>query len=176
MSSSAVPSSHVGSPPSFSHTESTSQAIETLSREVLGTIQALDNASVLIEDYRTDSHERLIQTFNEIVDQFSKVERTVALNPDLAEIQVPLALLDCVDKGKNPELFTKQSLDECVAQNKATKGRLDALRVFRDTLESELEQAFPEDAKLFHNLVERYERDSMDTTTTSSSPARFDIA
>jgi Transcription factor subunit Med10 of Mediator complex len=63
-----------------------------------------------------------------------------------------------VDKGKNPELFTKQSLDECVSQNKATKGRLDAMRVFRETLQSELGHAFPEDTKLFNELVASYEQ------------------
>jgi hypothetical protein len=34
-----------------------------------------------------------------------------------------------VDEGRNPDLFTRDFLEQCLAKNEATKGRVDAFKV-----------------------------------------------
>lgn len=44
-------------------------------------------------------------------------------------IQVPMEVLNLIDDGKNPDEFTRDVLNSCIAKNQITKGKTDAFKV-----------------------------------------------
>ncbi|KAI8569898.1 hypothetical protein RHMOL_Rhmol02G0313400 [Rhododendron molle] len=45
------------------------------------------------------------------------------------DIQVPMQVVNLIDDGKNPDEFTKDVLNECIAKNQITKGKADAFKI-----------------------------------------------
>ncbi|KAF8379944.1 hypothetical protein HHK36_027409 [Tetracentron sinense] len=44
-------------------------------------------------------------------------------------IQVPMEVLNLIDDGKNPDEFTRDVLNGCIAKNQITKGKTDAFKL-----------------------------------------------
>ncbi|BAT74572.1 hypothetical protein VIGAN_01226800 [Vigna angularis var. angularis] len=64
-------------------------------------------------------------------------------------IQVPMEVVNLIDDGKNPDEFTKDVINSCIAKNQITKGKTDALKSLRKHLLEELEQNFPDEVETF---------------------------
>ncbi|KAK9275150.1 hypothetical protein L1049_022409 [Liquidambar formosana] len=43
-------------------------------------------------------------------------------------IQVPMEVLNLIDDGKNPDEFTRDVINSCIAKNQITKGKTDAFK------------------------------------------------
>ncbi|MBA0806258.1 hypothetical protein Gohar_005717, partial [Gossypium harknessii] len=70
-------------------------------------------------------------------------------------IQVPMEVLKWVgliDDGKNPDEFTRDVLNGCIAKNQVTKGKTDAFKGLRKHLLEELEQAFPDEVESYREI------------------------
>ncbi|KAF8759462.1 hypothetical protein HU200_010510 [Digitaria exilis] len=66
--------------------------------------------------------------------------------------QLPLLQRLLIDDGKNPDEFTRDVLNSCIAKNQITKGKTDAFKSLRKHLLEELEQAFPEDVEHYREI------------------------
>ncbi|KAI7990598.1 Mediator of RNA polymerase II transcription subunit 10b [Camellia lanceoleosa] len=55
---------------------------------------------------------------------------------DKCNIQIPIEFLNLIDEGKNPDEFTRDVLNGCIAKNQNTKGKIDAFKAFLDEVES----------------------------------------
>ncbi|GFS44482.1 mediator complex, subunit Med10 [Actinidia rufa] len=55
-------------------------------------------------------------------------------------------------QGKNPDEFTKDVLNGCIAKNQITKGKADAFKGLRRHLLEELEQAFPDEVESYREI------------------------
>ncbi|KAH0723046.1 hypothetical protein KY289_006090 [Solanum tuberosum] len=62
-------------------------------------------------------------------------------------IKVPMEVLNLIDNGKNPDEFTRDLLNNCIAKNQITKGKVDAFKDLRGHLLEDLEHAFPDEVK-----------------------------
>ncbi|KAL3817866.1 hypothetical protein ACJIZ3_003771 [Penstemon smallii] len=62
--------------------------------------------------------------------------------------------LECslIDDGKNPDEFTRDVLNGCIAKNQITKGKTDAFKGLRKHLLEELEQAFPDEVEAYREI------------------------
>ncbi|PWA94264.1 methionine gamma-lyase [Artemisia annua] len=67
-------------------------------------------------------------------------------------IQVPMEVLNLIDDGKNPDEFTRDVLNSCIAKNQITKGKTDAFKGLRRHLLEELEQAFPDEVEDYREI------------------------
>ncbi|ONK58842.1 uncharacterized protein A4U43_C08F300 [Asparagus officinalis] len=67
-------------------------------------------------------------------------------------IQVPMEVLNLIDDGKNPDEFTKDVLNSCIAKNQITKGKTDAFKSLRKHLLEELEQTFPDEVEAYREI------------------------
>ena len=47
-----------------------------------------------------------------------------------------------MDSGQNPDLFAKETLLNCKKRSDTTHGRIDSLKMFEESLESELVKQF----------------------------------
>lgn len=71
---------------------------------------------------------------------------------DKCNIQIPLEVLNLIDDGKNPDEFTRDVLNSCIAKNQITKGKTDSFKSLRKHLLEELEQAFPQEVEDYREI------------------------
>ncbi|KAI5019795.1 hypothetical protein ZWY2020_044683 [Hordeum vulgare] len=71
---------------------------------------------------------------------------------DGCNIQVPMEVVNLIDDGKNPDEFTRDVLNSCIAKNQITKGKTDAFKSLRKHLLEELEEAFPDDVEAYRQI------------------------
>jgi mediator of RNA polymerase II transcription subunit 10 len=57
-----------------------------------------------------------------------------------------------IDDGKNPDEFTKDVLNSCIARNQVTKGKTDAFKDLRKHILEELEQNFPDEVDMYREI------------------------
>ncbi|GFZ16370.1 mediator complex, subunit Med10 [Actinidia rufa] len=57
-----------------------------------------------------------------------------------------------IDDGKNPDEFTLDVLNVCIAKNQITKGKADAFKSLRRHLLQEPEQAFPDEVESYREI------------------------
>ncbi|GAA5864228.1 hypothetical protein JCM1840_006707 [Sporobolomyces johnsonii] len=62
----------------------------------------------------------------------------------VADVHIPLEVINSVDQGKNPHLFTKDFIERLSGENMYTNGILSAVSDYRDLLNSQLADAFPD--------------------------------
>jgi mediator of RNA polymerase II transcription subunit 10 len=76
-----------------------------------------------------------------VLNEFKKLEELCDPHYD---IEIPMDILNYIDEGKNPDLFTKDILEKCIKANESVKGKIEALEKFRQALEKEIRTTFPE--------------------------------
>ncbi|KAI7844466.1 hypothetical protein COHA_001969 [Chlorella ohadii] len=92
----------------------------------------------------TGQNELLHAKLNEYVAELGKLE---AAKDDMIgggqPVELAVELLRAVDEGTNPDSFTVQLFRDSLAQNQASKGKVEAFRSLREQLTQQLAAAFP---------------------------------
>ncbi|SCZ99133.1 BZ3500_MvSof-1268-A1-R1_Chr7-1g09407 [Microbotryum saponariae] len=60
------------------------------------------------------------------------------------DVMIPLEVVNFVDQGKNPHMYTREFIERVAGENMYTNGMLSAVLDYRDILTSSLGDAFPE--------------------------------
>ncbi|KAL3356928.1 hypothetical protein AABB24_017542 [Solanum stoloniferum] len=76
---------------------------------------------------------------NNLVFEFDNMAK---LGENCHSIKVPMEVLNLIDNGKNPDEFTRDLLNNCIAKNQITKGKVDTFKDLRGHLLEDLEQRF----------------------------------
>ncbi|GAA5906608.1 hypothetical protein JCM6882_008073 [Rhodosporidiobolus microsporus] len=72
------------------------------------------------------------------------LQRLEAQKDLVANVNIPLEVVNLVDQGKNPHLHTKNFIERLSGENMYTNGILSAVSDYRDLLRSQLADAFPD--------------------------------
>ncbi|XP_052727385.1 mediator of RNA polymerase II transcription subunit 10b isoform X3 [Vigna angularis] len=97
-----------------------------------------------------DSMQKLNQVSNSIQKTLGLIHQlSLTVSTFNAAFQMPLLQRILIDDGKNPDEFTKDVINSCIAKNQITKGKTDALKSLRKHLLEELEQNFPDEVETF---------------------------
>lgn len=59
-------------------------------------------------------------------------------------VQVPVDLIDFVENARNPDIYTRQFVEEAMRLNQELKGKTEAFAEFRDLLGKEMMSAIPD--------------------------------
>jgi mediator of RNA polymerase II transcription subunit 10 len=62
----------------------------------------------------------------------------------LSQVDIPPELIQYVDNGRNPEIYTREFVENTRRDNQLLKGKKEAHAAFRDTLAREMGKVFPE--------------------------------
>ncbi|WMV52096.1 hypothetical protein MTR67_045481 [Solanum verrucosum] len=81
---------------------------------------------------------------NNLVFEFDNMAK---LGENSHSIKVPMEVLNLIDNGKNPDEFTRDLLNNCIAKNQITKGKVDTFKDLRGHLLEDLEHAFPDEVE-----------------------------
>jgi mediator of RNA polymerase II transcription subunit 10 len=71
------------------------------------------------------------------------------------DVNVPLEVLDHIDQGKNPQLYTQQCLQKVHEKSMQVQQKVDAYKTFQKHLFVELEKFFPEQMQQYRIARQR---------------------
>lgn len=71
------------------------------------------------------------------------------------DVKIPLELLDYLDQGKNPQLYTKEVIDRTLAKNQQVNGKIELYKKFRATLLKELSEEMPHETMRYRSIREK---------------------
>ncbi|CDP12227.1 unnamed protein product [Coffea canephora] len=112
------------------------------------TLGILHQLYLTVSSFNVASQLPLLQRLNNLVLELDNMSKLA----EKCNIQVPMEVLNLIDDGKNPDEFTKDVINNCIAKNQITKGKTDAFKGLRRHLLEELEQAFPDEVEAYRDI------------------------
>ncbi|MCP9262066.1 Mediator of RNA polymerase II transcription subunit 10 [Dirofilaria immitis] len=107
---------------------------------------------VIASDFTTRSQEPLNQKIHILISGLHELDH---LKNQFVDVKIPLELLDYLDQGKNPQLYTRECLERTLNKNKEMNGKIEMYKKFRAMLMKELGEEMPNDMVLYRNLRDR---------------------
>jgi len=97
---------------------------------------------VIASEFTARSQEPLNQKIHTMVHGLRQLDQ---MKDEFRDVKVPAELLDYVDQGKNPQLYTKEVLERTLNKNKEVNGKIELYKKFRAKLIQELGKDLPQD-------------------------------
>ncbi|OVA04973.1 Mediator complex [Macleaya cordata] len=124
------------------------QNLNQVINSIQKTLGLLHQLYLTVSSFNVASQLPLLQRINAVVTELDTMQKLA----DNCNIQVPLEVLNLIDDGKNPDEFTRDVLNSCIARNQITKGKTDAFKGLRRHILEELEQAFPDEVEAYREI------------------------
>jgi mediator of RNA polymerase II transcription subunit 10 len=124
------------------------QNLNQVINSIQKTLGLIHQLYLTVSSFNVASQLPLLQRLNSLVLELDNMTKLA----EECNIQVPLHILNLIDDGKNPDEFTRDILNDCIARNQITKGKTDAFKGFRKHLLEELEQAFPDEVESYREI------------------------
>ncbi|CAL0306431.1 unnamed protein product [Lupinus luteus] len=121
------------------------QKLNQVSNSIQKTLGLIHQLYLTVSTFNAAFQMPLLQRINGLVVELDNMVKLA----EKCNIQVPMEVLNLIDDGKNPDEFTKDVLNNCIAKNQITKGKTDAMKNFRKHLLEELEETFPAEVETF---------------------------
>ncbi|CAN0901683.1 U-box domain-containing protein 52 [Linum grandiflorum] len=144
LSAQANDTSNSATAPANDPKENLNQVINSI-QKILGLIHQL---YLTVSSFNAASQAPLLQRLNALMTELDNMEKL----SEKCNIQVPMEVLNLIDDGKNPDEFTRDVINSCIAKNQVTKGKTDAFKALRKNLLDELEQAFPDEIESYREI------------------------
>ncbi|KAK9464263.1 transcription factor subunit Med10 of mediator complex-domain-containing protein [Lipomyces arxii] len=142
--SSTDPSAQIPAPPEL-------QAQENRLRQIIETILEL---AIGVHDYESVSQSRsaIIARVDLLTSQLKELQDSS--NADVSDVLVARELIQYVEDGRNPNVYTREFVELLVKQNQFVNGKMRAMRDFRDVLADQVRIAYPELAEEVDKVIE----------------------
>ncbi|XP_021767921.1 mediator of RNA polymerase II transcription subunit 10b-like [Chenopodium quinoa] len=124
------------------------QKLSDVTNSIDKTLGLLHQLYLTVSSFNVTSQPLLLQRINSLV---MELDNMMKLSGN-CNIQIPMEVLNLIDDGKNPDDFTKDVLNSCIAKNQITKGKTDAFKSLRKHMLEELEQAFPAEVEEYRDI------------------------
>lgn len=113
-----------------------------LQDEISGIIETFVHLGVQVHDFQ-GTEEAKLGLANHINRSIIKL-RDISNHNDLASIYIPGDLLNYIQDGRNPDIYTREFVEVVRKVNQFLNGKAQAFLHFRDALASAIKQEFPE--------------------------------
>uniref|UniRef100_A0A914XAH7 Mediator of RNA polymerase II transcription subunit 10 n=1 Tax=Plectus sambesii TaxID=2011161 RepID=A0A914XAH7_9BILA len=107
---------------------------------------------VIASDFQPKSQDALNQKLQTLVSGLQELDH---MKNSLGDVKIPLELLDYLDQGKNPQLYTKEVIDRTLAKNQQVNGKIELYKKFRATLLKELSEEMPHETMRYRSIREK---------------------
>ncbi|XP_010477833.1 PREDICTED: mediator of RNA polymerase II transcription subunit 10b [Camelina sativa] len=108
----------------------------------------LHQLHLTISSFTPASQLHLLQRLNNLVLELDNMAKL----SEKCSIQIPMEVINLVDDGKNPDDFTKDVVNGCIARNQVTKGKTDAFKDLRKHIMENLEETFPNEIEMYREI------------------------
>nr|GMD81794.1 mediator of RNA polymerase II transcription subunit 10B-like [Ipomoea batatas] len=145
MSNVASPADSSASATTGSPADDSKQNLNQVIGSIQKTLGMLHQLYLTVSSFNVASQLPFLQRMNALVSELDNMAKLA----EKCDIQVPMEVLSLIDDGKNPDEFTRDVLNSCIAKNQITKGKTDAFKGLRKHLLDELEEAFPDEVEAY---------------------------
>ncbi|PHZ09771.1 uncharacterized protein RHIMIDRAFT_245967 [Rhizopus microsporus ATCC 52813] len=132
---------------------SSNEARNLLKEQLNELLQNLFELSVIVYDFQPDGNRLVWKKINSIIEHYKEINE---LREGITEY-IPEEVINYVEHGRNPELFTQNFVERTATENQFTNGKIKAVDEFKQLLTEEFTKSFPD--------LYDYE-DAIDTTTS----------
>ncbi|CAD5215827.1 unnamed protein product [Bursaphelenchus xylophilus] len=108
---------------------------------------------IIVSDFTPKSQEVLNQKIHTMI---SGLQELNSLKNKYSDIRVPLEVLDSLDEGKNPQMYTATCLERTLLKNKEVNGKIELYRKLHAKLLEALGEEMPAETLLYRqnrNLI-----------------------
>ncbi|KAJ4783829.1 Mediator of RNA polymerase II transcription subunit 10 [Rhynchospora pubera] len=124
------------------------QNLAQVTESIQKSLGILHQLYLTVSSFNVSSQLPLLQRLNSLVTELDSMQKLA----ENCKIQVPMEVLNLIDDGKNPDEFTRDVINSCIAKNQITKGKTDAFKSLRKYLLEELEQTFPDEVEAYREI------------------------
>ncbi|KAL8843928.1 MAG: hypothetical protein Q9176_001623 [Flavoplaca citrina] len=148
------------------------KSIDAVDDQIKDVIQDLFQIQVATHNYAgPQTQQELVRLITQLAESLAVLSKDASALPD----QIPPEIIDYVDSGRNPDIYTREFIELVQKSNQYLKGRSETLTGFRDVLAEEIVKAWPEMKTDVDNVLEgsniehtREEKLALQTNGTSS--------
>ncbi|KAG0168319.1 RNA polymerase II mediator complex subunit [Apophysomyces sp. BC1034] len=117
-----------------------SSSRQSLEKQLNDLLQALFELSVVVYDFQPDGNKRVWDKINAILDHY----RRIGDLKDGLDDFVPEEVINYIEHGRNPDMFTQAFVERAATENQFTHGKIKAVDEFRHLLSDEFAKSFPD--------------------------------
>ncbi|KAL8920727.1 MAG: hypothetical protein Q9208_006057 [Pyrenodesmia sp. 3 TL-2023] len=116
-------------------------SVERVDDQVKDVIQDLFQIQAAAHGYAgPQTEQELVRLITQLVGSLS----TLSNDASTLSTRIPPEIIDYVDQGRNPDIYTREFVELVQKGNQYLKGKSEALSGFRDALADEMTKAWPE--------------------------------
>ncbi|KAI9484236.1 MAG: transcription factor subunit Med10 of mediator complex-domain-containing protein [Benjaminiella poitrasii] len=113
------------------------QSVEDKLNELLQTIFEL---SVIVYDFQPDGNKLVWKKINSVIEHYKEIDDL----KDGIDSFIPEEVINYVEHGKNPDIFTQGFVERAATENQFTNGKIKAVNEFQQLLSEEFTKSFPD--------------------------------
>ncbi|KAI8887447.1 hypothetical protein K501DRAFT_321340 [Backusella circina FSU 941] len=113
---------------------------ESLENQLNELLQVLFELSVVVYDFQPDGNKLVWEKINGILEHYKTIDEL----KDGLDAFIPEEVINFVEHGKNPDIFTQGFVDRAATENQHTNGKIKAVNDFRHLLSEEFAKSFPD--------------------------------
>ncbi|TVY22826.1 Mediator of RNA polymerase II transcription subunit, partial [Lachnellula hyalina] len=117
---------------------------DEVEKQLKGALQDLYQLMVQINTYDSSSSRPTRAVLENTINNFASSLRTIQASSSRPLPHIPPELIDYVDNGRNPDIYTREFVELARRGNQLMKGKMEAFGDFRDVLAREMVQGMPE--------------------------------
>ncbi|KAI8382352.1 mediator complex, subunit Med10 [Blakeslea trispora] len=121
-------------------TQEKSSARQEVEDQLNELLQKLFELSVIVYDFQPDGNKLVWKKINSIIEHYKEIEQL----KDGIDSFIPEEVINFVEHGKNPEIFTQGFVERTATENQFTNGKINAVKEFRELLSGEFTKSFPD--------------------------------
>ncbi|KAK9926411.1 hypothetical protein M0R45_023643 [Rubus argutus] len=112
------------------------------------TLALIHQLYLTVSSFSAGSQLPLLESLNALVSELDNMAKL----SDKYNIQIPMEVIKLIDDGKNPDEFTRDVINSCIAKNQTTTGKTDTFKSLRTHLLEELDDAFPDEVESYREI------------------------
>ncbi|CAG8520191.1 10078_t:CDS:2 [Acaulospora colombiana] len=118
--------------------------------------EIIDNLLNKIWEIMVQLNEYESENKKELVECLDEVNR---LQEKIKHIEIPMTVVDYIDEGRNPDIFTSEYVEEVMTENQVVNIKNDAIIDFKNLFLEQLQETFPEQTDAYKKCVQMNSND-----------------
>lgn len=128
---------------------SSSSPLEDLETQLEMFVENVRQIRIIVADFQPQGQTVLNQKIQNAVTGLQEINK---LKSNVQDIHVPLEVFEYIDRGRNPQLYTKDCIEKALHKNEQVKGKIDALKKFKANVLTDLGTTFPNELAKYRAL------------------------
>jgi mediator of RNA polymerase II transcription subunit 10 len=131
------------------------QALDSTRDTLERLVESFIELGVIVHDFQgtENSKDALSIRLNQTVDELKKLQTPE--NNQLDKVPIPLDVLQYIEDGRNPDVYTREFVEATRKSNQYLRGKMFALKDLRDLLGKKISDEFPELREVVNDITER---------------------